>query len=166
MEVRIIPHPQALPGQCYYCGSATREWYLDTGIQMEFYGAVIFCNECMNNMMEISGYASRDTVSKLCEENREIKALKELYENKAIALEQAINALKVAGYGTNNLDIDGPSLSDYGSVLSSDSSPSKDIPDGERQLEFGEEGPSEQDSDEGVADLSSSDSEPNPFSIV
>jgi len=38
----------ALPAKCAVCGGVNKEFYVDFGLQIEFFGAIYFCNECMN----------------------------------------------------------------------------------------------------------------------
>jgi hypothetical protein len=43
---QLLPRPAASPGKCSVCGVVNRE-VIDFGLDIEFYGAVVICTECM-----------------------------------------------------------------------------------------------------------------------
>lgn len=52
-RVQVIFHPQ-LPAKCVICGchaDGLRQ-FIDFGFQIEFYGSVVFCTECMTPVAE------------------------------------------------------------------------------------------------------------------
>lgn len=55
---QFIETPVAAPGCCKCCGSATKKFYIDTGTQEEFYGAVYYCCECIGEMANLAGFVS------------------------------------------------------------------------------------------------------------
>lgn len=98
MQISVITDLVALPAKCYYCGGADKSSYLDTGIQIEYYGALIFCNECFNAMAEVYGYISphkaaayREVIPRMEQKIQELEAQRQ-------AMELAIEELKKAGY--------------------------------------------------------------------
>lgn len=56
MEIAVVETLTALPASCKICGGADKEWYLDTGTQEEYYGAVVYCNECVAHIAEVCGF--------------------------------------------------------------------------------------------------------------
>lgn len=156
-RVQKIPCPQALPGQCVYCGSAKKDWYLDTNLQYEFYGAVIICNECMNAICVEIGYISPQDLQDLRERLQRVINDNEELRIRNTALDQALNALKVAGYG----------IPDDSSIDSDSSSSAPELPfsevhtelvgEGQAEISDGEERSSESSNEPGLADLSTSD---------
>jgi hypothetical protein len=101
MEVSIIDPTLGglpLPGKCYYCGGATKEKYLDTGIQIEFYGALIICEECMSFLASKMNYITPNIADELKVDNEALKLELADQKLKFMALEQALNSLKVSGH--------------------------------------------------------------------
>lgn len=49
---RLLDGPVALPGKCVVCGCVKGQ-FIDIGLDVEFYGAVIFCVPCMIAVAEI-----------------------------------------------------------------------------------------------------------------
>jgi hypothetical protein len=54
----IVEVPQAAPGECLLCrGEASnRQWFVDTGISWDYYGAIYICNECVLEITHILGF--------------------------------------------------------------------------------------------------------------
>jgi hypothetical protein len=63
--MELITTPVALPGCCFQCGNAERQFYVDTGRSMEFHGAVYYCNECLAEMAHAAGYLIPEEADKL-----------------------------------------------------------------------------------------------------
>lgn len=94
--------PQALPGSCYQCGSASRDSYIDTGSSVEFHGAVYYCCECVAEMAALMGFLPPDRVQGL---ELKIEILEqELFEaqRKAAGYERALDGLRFAGHDVPN----------------------------------------------------------------
>lgn len=170
-EVQIVQIPQANPAVCVYCGgppSDTKPWFLDTGLSYEEYGVVYFCSECSNFLMDKMGYMSIERANDLREANARLARAKTELELKVTALQQAINAMKVAGF-----EDDGSSDSslNYGdSVPTPLSLPFVEVSvetvdSGQDELSRGEEGSSGSSDESGLADVPTN-SEPNPFDFT
>jgi hypothetical protein len=66
-RVQIIQVPIALPGKCVICGSVGGDGrkFIDFSWQMDWYGAIIFCENCMTEVMDVIGYVHEDTHNEL-----------------------------------------------------------------------------------------------------
>lgn len=166
MEVAVLDSPQAAPARCYYCGGSSKSSYLDTGIQIEFYGALYFCNECMEFLSQKMGYINPDYAKDL-----EAKNLYLIHENEELKrkLDSLLNAFKEL-QGVIQVDLDTDSflnnpLNNYFGLSESSDPIDGESQEGTRELVTGEKGPSEQTSIEGMADLSSRESNYNPFDL-
>lgn len=80
--------PPCLPGKCVVCGtSECLEGFIDFGFELDFYGVVYFCFNCIREAAGVVGFIPvdslqsvvivtnelTDTVQKLQEENQELK---------------------------------------------------------------------------------------------
>ena len=63
---RVVDSYLALPGKCIACGSA-RTPLLDTGISIDFYGAVVFCIECAKEAARAIGYSEPPVAEEVTE---------------------------------------------------------------------------------------------------
>ena len=45
--------PAALPGSCYLCNNASRDKYVDLETQVEFHGAMYFCDLCITELASL-----------------------------------------------------------------------------------------------------------------
>lgn len=68
--VQIVDIPPALPGKCAVCGYAgggggNFRRFVDWGISLDFYGAVIFCTFCIEHVANLLGYLSPEQGEKL-----------------------------------------------------------------------------------------------------
>jgi hypothetical protein len=90
---RITNAPEALPGSCFLCSTASREFFVDTGMQVEFHGAFYICNECLAEMARLVGFETPGNVMAL-------RATKDSLEKKVFDLTRDIDALErvVDGY--------------------------------------------------------------------
>lgn len=57
-RIRILEAPTESPGVCCLCGSAggDKRTFLDFGKQLDWYGAVYFCSECINECVLATGH--------------------------------------------------------------------------------------------------------------
>lgn len=55
----------ALPGTCIMCPRSVRPEFIDTGIQIEWFGAVILCNYCVVQMGQMFGMLTQEQVDEL-----------------------------------------------------------------------------------------------------
>lgn len=54
--------PMALPGTCIMCPGSVRRWFIDTEIQIEWYGAILICDECVTHMGHLFGMKTQAEV--------------------------------------------------------------------------------------------------------
>lgn len=160
-EVRVIPKPEALPGQCVYCGGASKERYLDTGLSYEFYGVVYICVECFSGLASHFDFISPELYLDL--KSKYDRLLREHEENtlKLIAMHQAVNALKVAGLSdesTSDADDDESAPFVDASVLTNHPSNPEFLQGSAEQGSSDDSGSTESSNDERVDDLSSVES--------
>lgn len=61
-KYQVVEQPSALPGCCFLCRAAStdRKWFVDVGLQEEFYGAVYLCNACITEISETVGWSTPD----------------------------------------------------------------------------------------------------------
>jgi hypothetical protein len=51
-EVRVTNYPEALPQKCCVCGTGRPDRkYVDIGMSLDFYGAIYFCEFCLNEVI-------------------------------------------------------------------------------------------------------------------
>lgn len=63
------------PSHCYLCGTCNeKRKYVDFGMQVEFYGAVYFCNECFANAATAVDYVHVDGLNSLEEQLENLTA--------------------------------------------------------------------------------------------
>jgi len=62
---RITNAPEAIPGCCFICSAASREFYVDLDIHMEFHGRMYFCNECLAEMARLCGFETPGKVGEM-----------------------------------------------------------------------------------------------------
>ena len=62
---RVTERPMAAPGKCAVCGAVSRP-VVDFGMDVDFYGAVLFCFECILSAHEVmSKYVGEGTTALL-----------------------------------------------------------------------------------------------------
>lgn len=170
--MRVVGIPQALPSQCRFCGSATREKYLDTEISEEFYGAWYFCEECFAGAAHMMGYLPLRTTEKLVRDNEDaqmiitdlqirLDAALRAIENLNIAQSGYTNVMRVEDYGPNVDSIADRYDPELDSSRSSSESSSETLPEGTEQLVPREGTTSESSDDEGVDELRPTSSGPD-----
>ncbi len=96
--MELTTSPVALPGTCMMCPGSVRKLYVDTGIQIEWFGAVIICDECIKHMGRMMGMITveeRDvlvtTITEKDEENYDLR-------KQIAALEGVKDALVAGGW--------------------------------------------------------------------
>lgn len=162
---QVVTHPGALPGECFLCAgdSTTREWFIDTGRQMEFHGAVYICNECLLEMAAMVGCASQVETTALVEAHMLLEQkvfgleteLAGMYEMER-AIDVFIRARSSRSYlrpdGSHaGLDAAGRNVSDADNSGLTEDRPS----DGEAPVGTGAGAPSESGDGQGVDELRS-----------
>lgn len=154
--MRLTYSPEALPGSCFVCGNASRESYIDTGVSLEFHGAVYLCNLCLAEAAHLLGFATPDEVTALKNTVSTLETKQYELRRQLDGLEMAINGFTLAR-GTGGAD----SISDVDLVASSaddrTSQSSGDVGDGASES-------TESLHDQGVAELSN-DGESSEFTL-
>lgn len=154
---RVVETPQALPGECFLCGSSKREAFLDTNINIEFHGAVYLCQTCVEEIAAYFGMASSKRTSHLEERSEHLASQVYEFQKENERLRQLVDGFTyLSEFHSTNGDTSLP-----GSVSGESVSESSDdsSPAGEEQVGVGEGAPSEQSYDEGVAELHSDEPE-------
>jgi hypothetical protein len=61
-HVQLVDTPLQSPGTCVLCGVAgpcsDGRKFVDFGLQIEFYGAVVFCTSCIGSVATVAGFIS------------------------------------------------------------------------------------------------------------
>lgn len=87
---QLLDKPIAAPGKCAVCGSVSKP-VIDFNFNLDWYGAVYFCVECMAsaarviNLVSMKEYTTlaqenADVIIKFCEENSFVIVTREQYE--------------------------------------------------------------------------------------
>lgn len=161
-----VERPFALPGCCALCGKADDEWYIDTGRQIEFLGAVYICKSCIQQIAGIVGYATPEGVVQMLSDIRNLTQERDDLKNQVTGLEEILS-----GYQTYLTAGGGTGLLVNGVHTSSESSTESDQElDGTTQaretgLEARENGPAESSSVEGLGNLRPIDSDGFKFTL-
>ncbi len=68
-RIQILSQPRALPGHCILCGYPGGEGrkFVDFNFDLDFFGAVIFCDKCILAVLEKLDFVSNDRASALNE---------------------------------------------------------------------------------------------------
>lgn len=96
MEFQKVTSLTALPGECRVCGSSSKEWYLDTSHSEEFYGAVVYCCDCVAHMAQVCGFITPAQKAAL-------DAAYEAMENRLTTTQMELETLKEFKDGFINL---------------------------------------------------------------
>lgn len=128
------------------CGSATRQRYIDTGLQFEFYGAVFICDLCLGEMARLLGFLEPDNVQALKDRLEEALNDNYLLTRQVDGLRMAVDGLSLAR-GAGGTDT-------VGAALLAAQDDSVEPSDGVDGVDPGAVGPPESLHDEGVAELS------------
>lgn len=74
---QITEQPAALPGSCLLCrggyDAANRPWFVDTGLQIEFWGAGYICAACLIEMANTVGFILPTVAAELRAENNKLR---------------------------------------------------------------------------------------------
>ena len=93
--MQLISTPVSLPGSCFFCGSASRESYIDTTLSIEFHGAFYICNICAKNIGTLVGMMDEDKAILLRQENESLQGKIEELTLALKAAEESIRGLTV-----------------------------------------------------------------------
>jgi hypothetical protein len=87
-NVQVVDNLLALPAKCYHCGTSEpdRGPWLDTGIEIEYYGVVYYCTLCMNFIADTMGYVTPEVADEL-----KLQVLQ--LSGEKLSLQRRVNAL-------------------------------------------------------------------------
>lgn len=111
----VVSSPQALPGSCYFCGSASRKAYIDTLVQVEFHGAMYICDICLYDMLNLLGGLSEEQATELRNALEFVQTELQNKNKEIEGLKRAVDGLTTARR-YSGLDTDVPSLSNPVSI--------------------------------------------------
>lgn len=61
---QVLENPPSAPSKCAFCGIGHnddgRRLFIDTSLDLDFYGVVYMCSTCLNEIAESLGYISND----------------------------------------------------------------------------------------------------------
>lgn len=98
MEFTKTTTLMAAPAQCRLCGSASKPWYLDLGYSEEFYGAIVYCSDCIGHMATVCGFTT--PAEKVLYEQAIEERDKKLYEQRL-----ALDGYREIERGLNKLGV-------------------------------------------------------------
>jgi len=89
---KVLDTPVLAPGTCFVCGSAgdDKRKFIDFGKQIEWYGAVYVCTECIVEVAEASEYIPVASFDSLHTELRELQVKYDQLAAKYAPFEEAI----------------------------------------------------------------------------
>jgi hypothetical protein len=95
---QVVEQALMPPGVCRVCGGASKPWYIDFGLNEEYYGAVYFCSECIGAMANAAGFLTPAEKTRLEQRIEQLET--ELFETKVRAdgLERGLDGLRSAGF--------------------------------------------------------------------
>jgi hypothetical protein len=157
--MEITYSPAALPGSCYFCGSGGREFYVDTGVSVEFHGAMYICNICCEELARTVKFIPHDEYKELKARNEELSELTYQLRTKLDVVEESLRGLVNAGYRYDG----GSVIVSGGAVLEDVSESEGTVSEGTGELGEGEGTTPESSDDEGVVELRSDDASDAPF---
>lgn len=97
--MQIVQSLTLPPGHCFICRVGTgRDFYIDTGISLDYEGAFYICNLCANEMAHVMSYISHDEYKDLRASKEELEHLNFELIKRVGALEESLRALANAGY--------------------------------------------------------------------
>lgn len=149
----LLDSPQAAPGSCKYCGSSSRQLFIDTGTHEEFHGRVYICvDECLREMVQLTGFITPEQSIILNQRLNEALTIIEQREKTIRGMEQIINGYQLSFDDFLTDDSDPRSYPLDVEPVSEPEAVSEQSSGGEPAAEVG--------SETGEADSSESDSKP------
>lgn len=99
---QIVDRPLLIPGKCSGCGAADNSdgrKFVDTGIFIDYYGAVYICVPCILQIVREVDLSLPDNLA-------ELKIKNDYLESKNAHLRNALSALGLIGIGTGSEPLD------------------------------------------------------------
>lgn len=93
-RLHILDKPVALPGKCSLCGDtgSDNRKFIDFGLQLDWYGAVYFCSECIKELAQAINYIS---LTHFESQARELSILQIKYDQLEARNKAVENALRI-----------------------------------------------------------------------
>lgn len=100
-RIQIVDVPLLAPGVCFICGTAGLDdrTFIDFGRQIDWYGAVYLCSECIKEVAVSIGFIPVAEFDELYTEFRELAAEKDIADAKYKGVVSALDLL-FANYGS------------------------------------------------------------------
>lgn len=98
MTMYLTDSPQALPGCCRMCGSATKTPMIDLGYIEDFHGAVYYCIECAGTIATMFGFTSPVDTERMGAEIKRLTSRLDTLIMQNKELEHVNEAIERAGY--------------------------------------------------------------------
>lgn len=105
-RIQVLDVPISLPGVCTMCGSPGGDGrkFLDFGFQLDWYGAVYFCSECIKEFAQAANYIP---VGAFEEQSKELAKLQVTYDQLVKRNKAVENALRtILGRDSSSDSID------------------------------------------------------------
>lgn len=166
---KIVSTLTALPGECFFCGSSDRKFYLETGIDVEFVGALYIClDECVREFANVAGFLSAQQSKSLRETNVTLSLRVEEQTRKIVALERVVDELRnansiIVSSDDITVDSDGSDSANEADVSGQPDGTQEELRKGPSELSTGEGETPESSNDEGVGELRSSERSTEPI---
>lgn len=100
-RVRVVHGtPPASPGKCVICGNCGDKdsKFIDFGFDIDFYGVVYFCKDCINQVLTILMYVPIEELEKVVSEKIEVQFKLEALEAQNKELLSVIDSLQRHGF--------------------------------------------------------------------
>jgi hypothetical protein len=95
MLILIVDKPTAMPAKCRICSvgsDSDREWWIDTGVMEEWYGAVYYCSTCLTQMANMAGFLSIEQAAELDRDNQNVRKQLSDYETDFALLRSVLDS--------------------------------------------------------------------------
>lgn len=110
-KVKVLPVPVALPHKCASCGCSTNEdgrAFYDFGINVNYYGVIYVCTECIVGLMNDVGWVSPAQHQAVVDKLQEVSSDNLNLRGKVVAYGNALSSAITA----DQLDLVGLSVDD------------------------------------------------------
>jgi hypothetical protein len=107
-RIQVLDNPILAPGVCALCGSSGdgQRKFIDFGKQLDWFGAVYLCTECIREVAEASGYIPVASFDQLHTEYRELQIKCDQLVAKYKPFEEAIEHVMESRNSMSNLGIE------------------------------------------------------------
>ncbi len=100
----VVERPHALPGSCMLTGKADDTYYIDTGIDIPFHGAVYIGSSALEEIAELIGWIKPDDYSELQNNNDALSSRLVTETKRNDHLQKALNELNSVGFEYRTFD--------------------------------------------------------------